>query len=85
MDETFNQCLNLFAKRLAESYTITESGEKITEELPEEQLANIANIIDISQRQVSDCFKPLFDSYMNRIKANSKKIDELIAATNTNK
>jgi hypothetical protein len=72
---SFEDCLTLFGEQMKESYTINEQGETVT--LPEDQMADIVNIIEASQERVSEIFKPLFDDISNQIEANKVRINQL--------
>lgn len=72
---SFEECLSLFGEQMKESYTINEQGEPVT--LPEDQMADIVNIIEASQERVSECFKPLFDDIAKQIEANKVRINQL--------
>lgn len=74
---TFDECLAHFAEQMKESYTINEEGESIT--LPEDQMADITNIITVAQERVADCFKPLFSGIEKQIAENKKRIEQLQA------
>jgi hypothetical protein len=73
---TFDECLNQFGKQMQESYTINEQGDILT--LPEDQMADIANIIEASQERVTEIFKPLFDNISKQIEANQVRINQLL-------
>lgn len=73
----FDDCLAHFGDQMKESYTINEEGENIT--LPEDQMADITNIVTVAQERVADCFKPLFTSIEKQIGENQKRIEQLQA------